>query len=299
MNFSTPIENIKYIGEKQSKKLKKIKIHTLGDLLFYFPEHYEDFSKISKIKDLKINEDSVIKGKVIDISEERSFRKRMSILTILLTDESSSIEVIFFNQGFLKQSIEKGEELVIAGKLRFKGRSLYFSPTIFEKTNKDELTHLGQIMPVYKETRGLSSKYIRFILKPLVYSFKDKLPETLPKEIIKENDLMSFKDAFEQIHFPKTMEQAKKAKERFIFEQLFFISLFSLKKKYEIKNEKAQKIEIKKDVIQRLKDSLPYKLTSAQNKVIEQTLSDLNIPHPMNRLLQGDVGSGKLLLLVR
>jgi ATP-dependent DNA helicase RecG len=293
MNFSTPIENIKYIGEKQSKKLKKIKIYTLGDLLFYFPEHYEDFSKISKIKDLKINENSVIKGKVIDISEERSFRKRMSILTILLTDESSSIEVIFFNQGFLKQSIEKGEELVIAGKLRFKGRSLYFSPTIFEKTNKDELTHLGQIMPVYKETRGLSSKYIRFILKPLVYSFKDKLPETLPKEIIKENDLMSFKDAFEQIHFPKTMEQAKKAKERFIFEQLFFISLFSLKKKYEIKNEKAQKIEIKKDVIQRLKDSLPYKLTSAQNKVIEQTLSDLNIPHPMNRLLQGDVGSGK------
>ena len=293
MNFSTPIENIKYIGEKQSKKLKKIKIHTLGDLLFYFPEHYEDFSKISKIKDLKINENSVIKGKVIDISEERSFRKRMSILTILLSDESSSIEVIFFNQGFLKQSIEKGEELVIAGKLRFKGRSLYFSPTIFEKTNKDELTHLGQIMPVYKETRGLSSKYIRFILKPLVYSFKDKLPETLPEEIIKENNLMSFKDAFEQIHFPKTMEQAKKAKERFVFEQLFFISLFSLKKKYEIKNEKAQKIEIKKDVIQRLKDSLPYKLTSAQNKVIEQILNDLNIPHPMNRLLQGDVGSGK------
>lgn len=293
MNFGTPIENIKYIGEKQSKKLKKIKIHTLGDLLFYFPEHYEDFSKISKIKDLKINENSVIKGKVIDISEERSFRKRMSILTILLSDESSSIEVIFFNQGFLKQSIEKGEELVIAGKLRFKGRSLYFSPTIFEKTNKNELTHLGQIMPVYKETRGLSSKYIRFILKPLVYSFKDKLPETLPEEIIKENDLMSFKDAFKQIHFPKTMERAKKAKERFVFEQLFFISLFSLKKKYEIKNEKAQKIEIKKDVIQRLKDSLPYKLTSAQNKVIEQTLNDLNIPHPMNRLLQGDVGSGK------
>lgn len=293
MNFSTPIENIKYIGEKQSKKLKKIKIHTLGDLLFYFPEHYEDFSKISNIQDLKINENSVIKGKVIEISEERSFRKRMSILTILLSDESSSIEVIFFNQGFLKQNIREGDELIIAGKLRFKGRSLYFSPTIFEKTNKDELTHLGQIMPVYKETRGLSSKYIRFILKPLVYSFKDKLPETLPEEIIKENNLMSFKDAFEQIHFPKTMEQAKKAKERFVFEQLFFISLFSLKKKYEIKNEKAQKIEIKKDVIQRLKDSLPYKLTSAQNKVIEQTLNDLNIPHPMNRLLQGDVGSGK------
>lgn len=293
MTFSTPIENIKYIGEKQSKKLKKLKIHTLGDLLFYFPEHYEDFSNISKIQDLKINENSVIKGKVIEVSEEKSFRKKMSILTILISDESSSLEVIFFNQAFLKQSIVKGDELIIAGKLRFKGKSLYFSPTIFEKTNKNELTHLGKIMPVYKETRGLSSKYIRFLLKPLINSFKDKLPETLPEEVIKENNLMPFKDAFEQIHFPKTMESAEKAKFRFTFEYLFFISLFSLKKKYEIKNEKAQKIETKKDFIQRLKNSLPYKLTSAQNKVSKQILEDLNIPHPMNRLIQGDVGSGK------
>jgi len=293
MNFSTPIENIKYIGEKQSKKLKKLKIYTLGNLLFYFPEHYEDFSKISKIQDLKINEDAVIKGKVIEISEEKSFRKRMSILTVLISDESSSLEVIFFNQAFLKQSIVKGDELIIAGKLRFKGRSAYFSPTIFEKANKNELTHLGKIMPVYRETKGLSSKYIRFLLKPLVDSFKNKLPETLPESVIKENNLMPFKDAFEQIHFPKTMECAEKAKARFIFEHLFFISLFSLKKKYEIKNEKAQKIEIEKDVIQRLKDSLPYKLTSAQEKVSKQILEDLNIPHPMNRLVQGDVGSGK------
>lgn len=293
MNFSTPIENIKYIGEKQSKKLKRLKIHTLGDLLFYFPEHYEDFSNITKIQDLKVNEDAVIKGKVIEINEEKSFRKRMSILTILLSDDSSSLEVVFFNQAFLKQSISKEDELIIAGKLRFKGRSLYFSPTIFEKTNKNELTHLGKIMPVYRETKGLSSKYIRFLLKPLVESFKDKLPETLPEKVIKENNLMPFKDAFEQIHFPKTMEDAQKAKQRFVFEHLFFISLFSLKKKYEIKNEKAQKIEIKKDVIQRLKDSLPYKLTSAQEKVSKQILEDLNIPHPMNRLVQGDVGSGK------
>ncbi len=164
MNFSTPIENIKYIGEKQSKKLKRLKIHTLGDLLFYFPEHYENFSNITKIQDLKVNEDAVIKGKVIEINEEKSFRKRMSILTILLSDDSSSLEVVFFNQAFLKQSISKEDELIIAGKLRFKGRSLYFSPTIFEKTNKNELTHLGKIMPVYRETKGLSSKYIRFLL---------------------------------------------------------------------------------------------------------------------------------------
>ena len=293
MNFSTPIEKIKYIGEKQAQKLKRIKIKTLGDLLFYFPEHYEDFSKITKIKDLKINENSVIKGKIVEISETRSFQKKMSILTLILQDDSASSEVIFFNQSFLMSSLKKGEEIIVAGKLKFKGKSLYFSPTIFEKANKEELTHLKKIMPVYKETKGLSSKYIRFLLRPLITSFKDKLPETLPLKVIKENNLMSFKEAFEQIHFPKTMDEANKAKERFVFEQLFFISLFSLKKKYEIKNEKAQKIEIKKEVLERLEKSLPYTLTSAQKKVIKQILEDLNIPHPMNRLIQGDVGSGK------
>ena len=293
MNFSTPIENIKYIGEKQTKKLKRIKINTLGDLLFYFPEHYEDFSHIVKIQDLRLNESAVIKGKIIEVNESRSFKKKMSILTLLLVDDSASVEVVFFNQSFLKQTFQKGEEIIIAGKLRFKGTSVYFSPTVYEKTNKEELTHLREIMPVYKETKGLSSKYIRFLLKPLVDSFKNKFPETLPEEVIRENNLMSFKEAFEQIHFPKTMESAQRAKERFVFEQLFLISLFSLKKKYEMKNEKAQKMEIKEDVLERLKDSLPYNLTSAQKRVVKQVLNDLNIPHPMNRLIQGDVGSGK------
>jgi len=293
MNFQTPVESIKYIGEKQSKKLKKLKIRTLGDLLFYFPEHYEDFSKITNIADLKLNENSVIKGKVVDVSEEKSFKKRMSVLTILLSDHSASVEIIFFNQSFLKQSIKKGDELILAGKLRFRGRSLYFSPTVFEKADKEELTHLGQIMPIYKETRGLSSKYIRFLIKPLVNLFKDKLPETLPAHIIKEYDLMTFKEAFVQIHFPETLESAKKAKQRFVFEHLFLISLFSLKKKLEVKNEKAQKLEMRKDMLERLKDSLPYTLTTAQDKVIKEILNDLNIPHPMNRLIQGDVGSGK------
>jgi ATP-dependent DNA helicase RecG len=293
MNFQTPIENIKFIREKQIANFKKLKIRTLGDLLFYFPEQYEDFSDVKEIKELRINESSVIKGKAIDINEEKSLKKRMSVLTILLSDSSASVEVVFFNQGFLKQSIKKGEELILAGKLRFKGRSLYFSPTIFEKADKSELTHLGQVMPVYRETRGLTSRYMRFVLKPLIQRFKDKLPETLPKEVIREHDLMPFKEAFYEIHFPQTMEHAKKARQRFVFEQLFFISLFSLKKKLEIKNEKAQQLEIKNDIIKRLKNSLPYDLTSAQDRVIKEILNDLNIPHPMNRLLQGDVGSGK------
>ena len=296
MNFSTPVKEIPYIGEKQAQKLKRLKLNTLGDLLFYFPSHYEDLSKITKIDKLKIEENAVIKGRVIEISEERSFRKRMSLLTILLKDDSGTVKIIFFNQGFLKRSIKEGEDMLFAGKLKFKGKSTYFSPTVFEKNNRNELFHLGKIMPAYKETRGLSSKYIRFILKPLVNAFKEKLPETLPEKIVAKYDLMPFKEAFEQIHFPKNMESAKRAKNRFIFEQLFFISLFSSKKKYEIKNEKAQKIETKEDILRRMKDALPYKLTKAQQKVVEQILADLNVPHPMNRLLQGDVGSGKTIV---
>lgn len=139
MNFQTPIENIKFIREKQIANFKKLKIRTLGDLLFYFPEQYEDFSDVKEIKELRINESSVIKGKAIDINEEKSLKKRMSVLTILLSDSSASVEVVFFNQGFLKQSIKKGEELILAGKLRFKGRSLYFSPPYLKKLIKVNL----------------------------------------------------------------------------------------------------------------------------------------------------------------
>jgi ATP-dependent DNA helicase RecG len=292
MNFSTPIENLKYVGSFYEKKLHKLKIRTLGDLLFYFPERYEDFSLIRKIDEVKINENVCVQGVVMDIGQERSFQKKMTIVKALLQDDSSNIELVWFNQPFINKNLKKGDHIIVSGKVVLSRNNLYLSPTTWEKITED-MKHLGRVMPIYKETKGLSSKYLRFLIKPLIDAFKDKLPETLPDEVIKENDLLDFQTAFEQIHFPTSLKMAEKAKYRFAFEKLFYLSLFSLKKRSEIETEKAQKLEIKKDHIERVKKSLAFTLTNAQEKTIKQILKDLNIAHPMNRLVQGDVGSGK------
>jgi ATP-dependent DNA helicase RecG len=292
MNFSTPIENLKYVGSFYEKKLHKLKIRTLGDLLFYFPERYEDFSLIRKIDEVKINENVCVQGVVMDIGQERSFQKKMTIVKALLQDDSSNIELVWYNQPFINKNLKKGDHIIVSGKVVLSRNNLYLSPTTWEKITED-MKHLGRVMPIYKETKGLSSKYLRFLIKPLIDAFKDKLPETLPDEVIKENDLLDFQTAFEQIHFPTSLKMAEKAKYRFAFEKLFYLSLFSLKKRSEIETEKAQKLEIKKDHIERVKKSLAFTLTNAQEKTIKQILKDLNIAHPMNRLVQGDVGSGK------
>ncbi|MFZ3054464.1 MAG: ATP-dependent DNA helicase RecG, partial [Minisyncoccales bacterium] len=172
-------------------------------------------------------------------------------------------------------------------------RNLQISSPIFEKTSLKETTHLGRIMAVYPETQRVSSRYLRWVIKPIIKIIKEKIPETLPQDIIDKYDLLPLKEALEQIHFPSSLELAEKAKQRFSFEQIFFISLFNLRKKYEIKKEQSQSIPLNKELIERVKDSLPFELTKAQKKTLDEILKDMEKPNPMNRLLQGDVGSGK------
>jgi ATP-dependent DNA helicase RecG len=148
-------------------------------------------------------------------------------------------------------------------------------------------------MAVYPETEGVSSKYLRWIIKPIIEKIKNKIPETLPQEILKKYELLPLKEAIEQIHFPSSIDLAEKAEQRFSFEQIFFISLFNLKKKSEIKKEEAQMIPINEELLKRVEKTLPFELTKAQKKTLNEILKDMEKGSPMNRLLQGDVGSGK------
>lgn len=289
MNLTTPVERIPGIGSFHQARLKRLKIKTLGELLFYFPNHYEDFSDILNIKNLKFNQKACIKAKIKSVSFERSYKKRMHISKALLEDESGSISAVWFNQPYLEKTLKEKDELILWGKLTFQG----FAPSSFEKIKEKELNHLGRIVGIYPETAGLTSRWLRYILKPLVTEFSRKIPETLPEEILKKYDLLDFKTAFYQIHFPDSIQMAEKAKKRFAFEEIFFISLFSMKKKKQIQEENAQSIPINNELIKRFEGSLPFKLTSAQQKALKDIYNDLKHPYPMNRLLQGDVGSGK------
>ena len=293
MNFSTKIEEIPHVGKVYGKRLKTIGIKTLADLIYYFPREYKDFSKISKIKDVKINEKVCIQGKIISLEQSKAWVKRMIITTALIQDDTGAIEAIWFNQPYIGKILNIGDEIILAGKLSIQNRTIQISSPIYEKISLKETTHLGRIMSVYVESQNISSKYLRYILKPIIESIKNKIPETLPDELLKKYELLSLKEAIEQIHFPDSLDLAKKAEERFSFEQIFFISLFNLKKKLEIKKEESQSIVINKELIERVKASLPFELTKAQKKTLDEILKDMEKPNPMNRLLQGDVGSGK------
>jgi len=276
-------------------------IQTFGDLFFHFPIRYIDFSEIKKIADLKINEPACIKGTIENIKNEISYRRRLSITKAVIKDDSGIVGVTWFNQPYLVNSLRQGDNVYLAGKITISKQGVYLSNPIYEKISFFENqevgpTHTARLVPVYEETRGLTSRWLRYIIKPLLLSLKDKLPETLPKKIIQENKLLGLNKALFQIHFPDNLKIAERAKHRFAFEELFFLELFVLSKKQELQELNSIAIPLNIEKVQDFVKSLKFKLTKDQKKVSWQVLKDIEKQRPMSRLLQGDVGSGKTIV---
>ena len=294
MNLTTPIEHIAGIGPVFKKKLKKLGIKTIYDLVFHFPRRYEDFSNLIPISKVKINEVCTVQGRVIGIETSRSWKKRMYITEAIIEDKTGAIKVVWFNQPYLTRILKPDDKVFLSGKIVISKNGAHLSNPIYEKGDLSlDPIHTGRLIPVYPETAGLSSRWIRYILKPLLTRLGDNIEETLPQEILKKHKLMPIKQALWEVHFPSSLELSQKAQERFSFEELFYIELFVLRERNRLSQEKAVALPIKLDKIQDFVKSLSFKLTDAQKKSCWQILKDLEMPKPMNRLLEGDVGSGK------
>lgn len=293
MKISTPIEEFT-LSRHYQQKLKRLGIKKVSGLIFHFPHRYEDFSKIIKIKDVKLNENCCLQGKILEIKSIRTWKKRMTLTEAIIEGKTGAIKAVWFNQPYLAKNLKQGEKVCLAGKVMLGKGEIYLSNPAYEKIKlRASLTHTGRIVPVYPETRGVSSKWLRFMIKPLLAKFKDRIPETLPQEIITKEKLLPISKALWQIHFPDSMEIAKKARYRFQFEGLFLIQLFVLREKIKLAQEKAVSLQINKDLLKKFTQGLPFQLTDAQKKVSWRILKDLEKQKPMNRLLEGDVGSGK------
>jgi ATP-dependent DNA helicase RecG len=297
MNLTTSIEKIPGIGPAYQKKLKRLGIKTIQDLLFHFPHRYEDFSNIISIAGIKLNENCSVWGKILEIKNNRTWKKKMILTKAVIQDSTGAVGAIWFNQPYLLNVLKEGEIVALSGKAVLGKNGLYLSNPAYEKINPRtpdlRTMHTGRIVPVYPETEGLSSRWLRSILKPLLIKFKDALPDPLPEEVRKEEGLLPLKKAIWQVHFPDSLELAKKAKERFSFEELFFIQLWVLKERMRLAKEKALAIPLNLELMQEFVKKLPFKLTDAQKKSAWQILKDLEKTRPMNRLLEGEVGSGK------
>ncbi len=301
MNLSTSVAQLQGVGPQYQKKLKNLGIKTVGDLLFHFPHRYEDFSNLIPISQAEEGGPFCIQGKIADIKIFRAFRRKMMLTQATIEDETGKIKALWFNQPYLVNALAKGTFVCLAGKVKGKKSSKYISSPAYEKISDfgfriSDLSHTGRLVPIYPETEGLSSKWLRFIIKPVLTELGSQISDSLPPKLVKKYDFLPLKKALWQIHFPDSFKDAELAKKRFAFEELFNLAIFVLRERLKLAKENARAVPIKLDLIKKFIDNLPFKLTDAQKKSAWQILKDMEKPRPMNRLLEGDVGSGKTIV---
>lgn len=283
---STDIQYLKGVGEKRAVVLKRKGIDTVGALLRFYPRAYLDWTKITKISEAPFFENVCVKAKVVTAAVESKKRSGITLYNIVVDDGTAQLAIVLFNQKFLAEKLRVGREYLFYGKITggFLFRQMG-APRIVEATSK-------RIEPIYSASQGISSKQIENLVKNALATME--MPEILTEEIRNNNDLCGIKFALENIHFPRTHENLEMAKKRLVFEELFVLQAgLSFLKKH--KRKKAGCI-IQKGFLPDFKKLLPFDMTGAQQRVINECLADMNSGKPMNRLVQGDVGSGKTVI---
>lgn len=260
-------------------------------MLYYFPRRYLDFSQIVPISKVRIGEIVTIRGFISDIVNTKTFKRGTVITEAVVADSSGSTKVIWFNQPFLVETLKKGTEVMLAGKFEWQYGRLGLQSPAYERVSRDP-RHVGRIVPIYPETEGVTSRWFRNIIKNLL-PLTDKIEDYLPHRVKKSQDLIDLPQAIREIHFPNSKNSLEKARDRLSFDELFLLQLGRLKSKALWQKERAAAIKFKQDIAGAFVGALGFELTKAQKKAAWEILQDLEKETPMNRLLEGDVGSGK------
>ena len=285
------VQYIKGVGPNRVKLLNLLGIYTIEDLISYYPRAYQDRSKIKKIEELQEGEEALIEAVTLSGVSTFKLRRNMSVSKVQVQDDTGRCLITWFNQDYIKSTIHAKEKYKFYGKVTKKiGKTEMTSP-VFDKEGENKNT--GKIIPVYPTTKKLSENAIRQAIENALMLVENELEDNLPEYIKKEYELENLETAVKQIHFPTDFNSLTEARKRLVFEELltFQLALLSLKNQYdnEIRGIKYSKQVKMSDVI----NILPFKLTKAQLKVLEEIDQDMESDKPMNRLLQGDVGSGK------
>lgn len=292
LNPNTPLKDIPKITPKYLKLLEKVGLKTIRDFLFYFPFRYDDFSQIVPIAEEYIGKIITIEGIVKKTKLARIFRRKMTIAEVVIQDEfNTPLKAAWFNQHFILDTLKEGVSIRLSGKLELKRKFFVMTNPAWEKSSR-EATNTGILVPVYPETKGLTSKWIRWQLKPLLL-LAQQIEDPIPFEIRKRLNLYDIYTALQQIHFPENPEKLLRAQKRFAFEEMFLVQLKTLQVKHAWEQNNSLAIKFDEKLIKKFVGTLPFKLTDAQRKSTFEILKDLEKPKPMNRLLNGDVGSGK------
>ncbi len=308
MKLEEDIQYLKGIGPKKAEMLKKMGIHTVYDLLTWYPRAYEDQSSLTAMADLRVGEKASVSGVIMNLAEKQAGRRNMRILSAMVSDGTGFLQVTWFNQKYLKQRLKAGTRLFLTGKISYAygGQGNYAMSQIssFQILEEDEVAESScGILPIYRATERLGQKFFRQMIQKLLEDMGE-VPEIIPAGIASRYHLMPRMAAFRNIHFPENGRAVKEARNRLAFEELFLIQcgLMMLKKRSREGKQGVRHLPASR-LMHAVEESLPFVLTDDQKKVWEAIQRDMESPVPMRRLVQGDVGSGKtaiaLLALVK
>ncbi|MBT3419030.1 MAG: ATP-dependent DNA helicase RecG [Candidatus Magasanikbacteria bacterium] len=293
MKLSTSVTQLHRVGSVLSKRLASLKIKTISDLLYHFPFRYEDYSNLAPIESLKDGEQVTIKGVIEVIQSKRSPRKRTIITEAVVTDETDRLKVVWFGQPFISKQLKVGDTVFLSGKVTESIFGIQMSSPMYEKEQEEkETTHTARIVPIYPLTAGVTQKQLRLLIGQVQGITKD-IDDWLPEAIQKQANVMSLDVAIQGIHFPETLEAQKQAEKRLKFDELFLLQLRAEKIRQAIQLSSAVSVPFNKEKASAFVSTLPFTLTDDQKRAAWEIIQDIEKSIPMNRLLEGDVGSGK------
>ena len=294
-NIYSKLEDIptKYITAKQLSNLKSLGINTVYDLVYYFPRAYDDRTNIKKIGELKFNEYVVLKANVMSVVN-LTVRNGKKIVKAMVSDGTGIMEILWFGMPYIKKSLKIGEEYLFIGQTK--------KSAVFQLINPEYKLFSGQqkvseseILPIYSSNKNITQNSLRKLVEKFLVNFLNYFEENIPKELIKEYKIMERKSAVKNIHYPVSMKEIEEAKRRFAIEELLILELGILKNRFIIENSNSKNYEVegKKEKVREFLSQLTFNLTNAQKKVIKEIYDEISNGKIVNRLIQGDVGSGK------
>ena len=294
-NIYSKLEDIptKYITAKQLSSLKSLGINTVYDLVYYFPRAYDDRTNIKKIGELKFNEYVVLKANVMSVVN-LTVRSGKKIVKAMVTDGTGIMEILWFGMPYIKKSLKIGEEYLFIGQTK--------KAAVFQLINPEYKLFSGQqkvseseILPIYSSNKNITQNSLRKLVEKFLVNFLNYFEENIPKELIKEYKIMERKSAIKNIHYPISVKEIEEAKRRFAIEELLILELGILKNRFIIENSNSKNYEVegKKEKVKEFLSQLTFNLTNAQKKVIKEIYDEISNGKIVNRLIQGDVGSGK------
>jgi len=295
--LATPVQYLKGVGPRRAEILHRLGLSAAHHLLFFFPRDYEDLTDRRQIADLEEGTLQTVRGTVEEV-ELRNTGQGRCVLGVLVRSGGDYLRAVWFNQPYMADKLSYGQEVMLSGKPKRNGLTWEMHHPRVTTLGEDEADPAGQILPVYPLTEGLQQWEIRQIVRLVVDSYTELLDEVFPAAYLEEHDLWPIRRAVRQIHYPSDAESLARARRRFVYQELFILQLALAVKRHQQHQRSAPRLEATAKIDARIRHLFPFELTAGQERAIGEIAADMARSEPMNRLLQGDVGSGKTVVAV-